>query len=140
MRKIIAVLLAVAVSVSVCGYCAVCAASETKVVAYYFHGAFRCYTCNVMEQYIKEVMKENFKDALAEGKLEFKPTNVEERGNEHFIKDYQLYSKALILSLVKDGKEARSRNLMRIWEYAGNKKRFFDYVTAETNALLEEAK
>jgi len=93
-----------------------------------------------MEQYIKEGIEKDFKDALASGKLEFKAVNVEERGNEHVINDYQLYTKALILSLVKDGKEVRSKHLTRVWEYVRNKQRFFDYVTSETTALLEEAK
>jgi hypothetical protein len=50
-------------------------------------------------------METNLKDALASGKLEFKVINVEDKGNEHYAVDYQLYTKALILSLVIDGKE-----------------------------------
>jgi hypothetical protein len=109
------------------------------VIAYYFHGNFRCYTCHTMEQYSKEAIEANFKDALSSRKLEFKAVNVEERGNEHFTQDYQLYTKSLILSLVKDGKETKSKNLTKIWEYVRNKQRFFDYVTEEVNNFLKEA-
>jgi len=112
---------------------------KNYVIAYYFHGNFRCYTCTMMEQYIREAVETNLKDALTLGKLEFKAVNVEERGNEHFINDYQLYTKSLILSLVKDGKEIRSKNLTKIWEYVRNKQRFFDYVTEEVNNFLKEA-
>ncbi|MFH1128851.1 MAG: nitrophenyl compound nitroreductase subunit ArsF family protein [Candidatus Omnitrophota bacterium] len=114
-------------------------AKGTHVVAYYFHGTFRCYTCHKMEQYSKEVIETNFKDALVSGKLEFKAVNVEERGNEHFAQDYQLYTKSLILSLVKDGKEIKSKNLTKIWEYVSNKQKFFDYVSEEVNNFLKEA-
>src|SRR4030042_183035 len=82
-------------------------ASDDKVIACYFHGSFRCYTCTNMEKYSREALEANFKDALASGRLEFRAVNVEERGNEHFAKDYQLYTKSLILSLVKDGKEVK---------------------------------
>jgi hypothetical protein len=92
-----------------------------------------------MEQYSKEAIEANFKDALSSRKLEFKVVNIEERGNEHFAQDYQLYTKSLILSLVKDGKETKSKNLTKIWEYVRNKQRFFDYVSEEVNNFLKEA-
>ncbi len=111
----------------------------SHVIAYYFHGNFRCSTCYAMEQYSREAIEANFKDALSSGKLEFKVVNTDERGNEHFIQDYQLYTKSLILSLVKDGKELKSKNLTNIWDYVRNKQRFFNYVTEEVNNFLKEA-
>ena len=32
------------------------AAKGNQVIAYYFHGNFRCYTCHTMEQYSKEAI------------------------------------------------------------------------------------
>ncbi len=109
-----------------------------KVIAYYFHGSFRCPTCTNMEKYSKEAIDSNFKDALTLGNFEFKAINVEERGNEHFVDDYKLYTKALILSLVKDGKEVKSKNLDKIWELARSKQKFIDYVTGEVNAFMKD--
>ena len=110
----------------------------SKVVAYYFHGAMRCPTCHKLEEYSKEVIEANFKDALASGKLEFKVVNVEDKGNEQYTADYQLYTKSLILSLVKDGKQVKWKNLDKIWEYVGNKQMFFDYVNAGVADFLKE--
>jgi len=93
-----------------------------------------------MENYSREALEANFKDTLASGKLEFKSVNVEEDKNEHFVKDYQLYTKTLLLSFVKGGKEVRSKNLDKIWEYARDKNKFMDYVTQETRLFMEEAK
>jgi len=112
---------------------------DAQVVAYYFHGTMRCPTCHKLEQYSNEAIETNFKDALASGKLEFKVVNVEDRGNEHYGNDYQLYTKSLILSLVKDGKEIKWKNMDKIWEYVGNKQRFIDYVTSGVADLLKEA-
>lgn len=114
-------------------------AKGNRVIAYYFHGNFRCSTCHAMEQYSKEAIETKFKDALSSGKLEFKVVNIEERGNEHFAQDYQLYTKSLILSLVKNGKEVKSKNLAKIWEYVRNKQRFLEYVSEEVNNFLKEA-
>ncbi|HNW39553.1 MAG TPA: nitrophenyl compound nitroreductase subunit ArsF family protein [Candidatus Omnitrophota bacterium] len=113
--------------------------SGGHVTAYYFHGQMRCPTCRKLEQYSKEAIETNFQDALASGKLEFKVVNVEDRGNEHYGKDYQLYTKSLILSLVKDGKETKWNNMNKIWEYVGNKQRFMDYVKSGVADLLKEA-
>ncbi len=112
---------------------------QAKVVAYYFHGTFRCPTCHKLEQYSKETIETNFKDALASGKLEFKVVNIEDKGNEHYGNDYQLYTKSLILSLVKDGKQIKWKNMDNIWEYVGNKQRFIDYVKSGVADLLKEA-
>lgn len=108
-----------------------------KVIAYYFHGSFRCPACHKLEQYSKEAIEANFKDALASGKLEFKVVNIEDKGNEHFVNDYQLYTKSLVISLTENGKEVRSKNLVKIWDYAGNKQKFFDYVASEINSFLK---
>ncbi len=115
-------------------------AQDAHVVAYYLHGTFRCPTCHKLEQYSKETIETNFKDALASGKLEFKVINVEDKDNEHYVKDYQLYTKSLILSLVKDGKETKWINLDKIWEYVGNKERFIDYVKSGIADFLKETK
>lgn len=138
MKKLILVILTAAAAVSLAF--SIFAAEDKptgKVIAYYFHGTFRCYTCTNMEKYSREAIEANFKDAFASGILEFKAVNVEEKGNEHFVNDYQLYTKSLILSLVKDNKEVKSKNLDKIWEYARNKQMFIDYVTSEINSFMK---
>jgi hypothetical protein len=114
-------------------------ALNSKVIAYYFHGNFRCSTCHKLEEYSREAIERNFSAALASGKLEFKVINTDERANAHFTKDYQLYTKSLILSLVKDGRQVKWINLNKIWEYNGNKQKFIDYVKNGVIDLLREA-
>ncbi|MDD5669296.1 MAG: nitrophenyl compound nitroreductase subunit ArsF family protein [Candidatus Omnitrophica bacterium] len=112
---------------------------DAYVIVYYFHGTFRCLTCHKLEQYSKEAIEANFKDALASGKLEFKVVNIEDKGNEHYGSDYRLYTKSLIVSLIKYGKEVKWKNLDKIWEYVGNKQKFFDYVKSGIADFLKEA-
>ena len=109
------------------------------VTAYYFHGTFRCPTCQKLEEYAKEAIESNFKTDLASGKLSFRIVNVENKGNEHFVQDYQLYTKAVVLSLSKDGKEVRSKNLDKIWQLVRNREQYQSYVRAEVAAFLKEA-
>ncbi|MFC1593970.1 nitrophenyl compound nitroreductase subunit ArsF family protein [Candidatus Omnitrophota bacterium] len=113
-------------------------ADDTKIIAYYFHGNARCSTCHKMEQYAKEAIEENFKDELANGLFVFKVVNVEEKKNKHFVNDYQLYAKALVISYVENGKEIQHKNLTKIWEYVRDKQKFFNYVTTEVNSYLKD--
>jgi hypothetical protein len=92
-----------------------------------------------MEKFTREAIETNFKDALSSGVLEFKTVDIEEKGNEHFVAEYKLYTKTLILSMIKDGKEIKSKNLDRIWELARNKKKFIDYVTDEVGEFMKGA-
>ena len=138
MKKIVpALLVVVLVSAGAFSSFAADIPSGDRVTAYYFHGNFRCPTCHKLEQYSREAVETNFKNELASGKMAFKEINTDEKGNEHFVNEYQLYTKSLVISLVKDGKEIKSKNLTRIWDYAGNKKKFFDYVTGEINDFLK---
>jgi len=111
---------------------------KNHVVAYYFHGNFRCANCLKIEQYSKEAIEQNFKDELSSGKLVFKVINIETKGNEHFVQDYQLYTKSLVISLVKDGKEVKFDNLTKVWEFLWNRQTFYDYVKEEITKYLKE--
>ena len=108
-----------------------------KVIAYYFHGSFRCPTCRNLEGYAKEAIESNFRKELDEGSLIFKAVNIEDKGNEHFVNGYRLYAKSLVLSLIKDDKEVKYKNLDKIWEYVRDKAKYMNYIKNEVNNFLK---
>lgn len=111
---------------------------KSKVIAYYFHGNFRCTTCRTIEQYSRDAIHSYFKRELESEKLEFRPVNIEEPENRHLVREYQLVSKSLVLSLVTDGKELRWKNLADVWTLVSNKDKFFQYVKDEVESFLKE--
>ncbi len=111
---------------------------EAKVIAYYFYTNYRCQSCYTIEKYTQGAIEENFEDELTSGELVFKPVNVEEKENEHFLGDYQLYTKSVVLSLVKDGEEIKFKNLKKVWELLRNKDEFYKYIKEETKGFLDE--
>jgi hypothetical protein len=111
---------------------------SSKLIAYYFHGTFRCTTCQNIEKYSKEAIEHYFPNELKNGKLEFKALNVEEAENRHYIQDYQLFSRALVISLVKQDKEVTWKNLTDVWKHVRDKDKFFQYVKDEVEKLLKE--
>ena len=69
------------------------AQSKSFIVAYYFHGNFRCPTCKKIEQYSRESIEFNFPNQLKSGALVFQPVNIDEPKNQHFVQDYQLVTR-----------------------------------------------
>lgn len=108
----------------------------TVVDVYYFHGKMRCPTCRNMESYSREAVEKYFKKEIESGKVNFKVIDVEAKGNEHYVTDYKLYTKTLIISATKNGKEVQYKNLDKIWEYSRDKKKFVDYVKNEVAGYL----
>ncbi|MFZ3136447.1 MAG: nitrophenyl compound nitroreductase subunit ArsF family protein [Thermodesulfovibrionales bacterium] len=111
---------------------------NSKLIAYYFHGTFRCTTCRTIEQYSHDAIQTYFAKELGNGRLEFRPVNIEEPGNKHFIQDYQLVTKSLVLSLMSDGKETKWKNLADVWKLVRDKDKFFQYVKDEVEKFLKE--
>lgn len=110
------------------------------VKAYYFHGDFRCSNCHKIETYSKEAIDKYFAKELVSGELEYEVINVDERANEHFAKDYRLYTKSLVISRIKGEKEVGYKNLEKVWDYLGNKEAFYNYVKEEVRKFLTENK
>ncbi|OPZ79199.1 MAG: hypothetical protein BWY78_00191 [Alphaproteobacteria bacterium ADurb.Bin438] len=105
----------------------------SKSIIYYFHDDVRCASCRLIEQYTTEVYNENFKDDF-----ELKVIDISIENNRHFVKDYTLYTKSVILSKIKDGKEVEFKNLDKIWQYLRDKKKSKAYLKEEINNFLKE--
>ena len=112
--------------------------SNNKVIAYYFHGTSRCTTCRTIERYSKEAIERYFAQELKNRTLEFKPINVDEPENRHYIQDYQLYTRSLVLALYKDDKQLKWKNLSEVWSYVRDQEKFYQYVKDETERFLQE--
>ena len=112
------------------------AKDENKVIVYYFHTTARCFSCHKIEQYTEAAIKECFAKELESGSIEYRVINIEEKENQHFIQEYKLYTKSVVLSLIKDGKETEFKNLEKVWQFLRNKDKFYKYIKEETEGLL----
>lgn len=111
---------------------------EPKFVAYYFFTSKRCRTCMIIENLAREAIQTHFKAQIDAGKLVWQGVNVESAENKHFIKDFQLYSKTVVIAEYREGKVVRWVNLNKVWQYYRNKEKYVDYVTTETRAFMEK--
>lgn len=107
-----------------------------KVVAYYFHGNMRCMTCRTIEAYAKEAVETGFHEALKTGRLEWRIVNIDEPDNQHYVQDFHLITRALVIEEVVDGTRKRWNNLDRVWKLVRDKDAFIGYVQDELRAYL----
>jgi hypothetical protein len=116
------------------------AVEKGKVVLYYLHSTGRCSNCILMEKYSKEAVDMYFQKQLKNGELEFHVFNVDDPENRHYVQDYQLMTKSLVVTLVKGGKELKYENLKGIWDYLRDQNAFHGYVKANVEKYLQEIK
>jgi hypothetical protein len=107
-----------------------------KVIAYYFHTNTRCSTCIKIEAYSKEAIEKGFPEELKNGTLKMQVINYENPGNRHFMKDYKLVSKSLVLVNMVNGKQTEWTNLKMVWQLTGRKDEFLNYVRKEVLSYL----
>ncbi len=112
--------------------------AKGQLVVTYFHGNARCATCRKLEGYAVEVMDSTFGASLKDSSIVWRLVNYDETENEHYLKDYSLFTKSLILSFMVDGKEKAWKNLDKIWELVGDKEEYQAYVRNEINTFLAE--
>lgn len=97
-------------------------ANSSDYTIYYFMTDYKCSTCNKIEKYTKEALSEiDYKN------IDFQIVNINEKENKHFITDFNLYTKSVVL-FKNDG---TSKNLDKIWNYLNDKIKFKDYLKME---------
>ncbi len=109
-----------------------------EVIAYYFHTTNRCASCKKIEAYSRDAIESGFAEELSNGTIEFRSINLDKAENKHFIKDYQLYTKSLVICDQIDGKQVQWKNLAKVWQLIRNKDEFLKYVQDEIDAYLRE--
>jgi hypothetical protein len=111
-------------------------AGQRKVIAYYFHTNARCSTCIKIEQYSKEAIEAGFSNELKNGTLEMRIVNYEKPENRHFISEYKLVTKSLVLVNLVNGKQSKWTTLKSVWQLTGRKDAFLNYVRKEVRSCL----
>ncbi|GAB4032146.1 MAG: hypothetical protein Fur0012_10300 [Elusimicrobiota bacterium] len=110
--------------------------SKTAVV-YYFYTNTRCSSCKAIEAYTREAVETQLSSGYNGWKVEFKGVNVDLRENSHFIQDYWLNSKSVVVQKFQDGKPENWGLLRDVWQLLGNKETFINYIVSETKKVID---
>ena len=109
-----------------------------RIVVYYFHGNVRCRTCKTIEAYTRKSLETMFPKALQDGSLVFRPVNVDESNNEHFVEQYQLMTRSVVVQEIVDNKPGRWKTLDGVWDVVGDESKFSLYIQSEIKPWLGE--
>jgi len=110
-----------------------------RVVVTYFHGDVRCPTCKKLEVLSREAIEQGFAKEIAAGTVVFQTVNVDRAENKHFVEDYKLLTKSLVVADERDGKPGRWLNLEKIWDLVGNHDAYMKYVRGAVRDQLDAA-
>ena len=110
--------------------------NDTKFIAYYFHGTKRCVTCNKIENFTKVALNKKFQSELESGLLEIKTLNTDEPSNEHFITDYEITTKSVVIVKLENGVQTDWKNLDKVWNKVYDRDDFIEYIQTETSAFI----
>jgi hypothetical protein len=109
------------------------APAAPATLVYYFHATSRCGTCRTIEAYARETVTSRFAADLQAGRLEWRAVNVQLPANQHFIRDFRLYTRSVVVVDAKDPK--RFKILDRVWQLVGDRAAFQGYVEREIRAF-----
>ncbi len=109
------------------------------IVVTYFRATARCMSCLKIEDLTNATMTTRFAGPIAEKRVVWRVLNVDEPENNHFVKEYGLYTKSVVVSEVKNGREVRWKNLDQVWQLLGDPEAFQGYVEREVKAFLPKA-
>lgn len=105
----------------------------------YFHATARCASCLKIEDLTNATMTVRFAGPIAEKRIVWRLVNVDEPEHAHYVKDYGLFTKSVVVSEVSAGKEVRWKNLDQVWQLLRDPEAFQGYVEREVRAWLEKA-
>ncbi|MCP4290999.1 MAG: hypothetical protein GY780_04080 [bacterium] len=108
-----------------------------EFIVSYLHMNRRCATCKKLEEYATEAVSTGFAEQLGNGSLVWRTANFEEDSNKHLATKYGLYTQALVVSQIQDGKEVRWENLKAIWPLVNDKEGFVSYVQRQIKSFME---
>lgn len=98
------------------------------ITAYYFHGDKRCANCNNMERFTQAAVTGGFAAECAKGSVRFRSLNTDEPAHAHFIDDFQLTMKLVVLAEERDGRVVRFTKLDKVWDEVKDEAGFKAYI------------
>ncbi len=110
-------------------------AGDNKVIVYYLHATFRCVTCNTIERMAREIVEQDFADALAAGRIEWREADFQVE--EDLARKYDVASSCVVVVCVRNGVETAFQRLDDVWTLADDPPGFRTYVTEAIRKYLE---
>ena len=107
-----------------------------QVVMTYFLIGNRCASCRKIEALARETAEKDFSAELASNKLVFRVVGTDEPANRHYLNDYKLSSKTVIISQRLEGRETKWKDMKEVWNLLDDPPAYHAYLGAQIREYL----
>ena len=111
--------------------------SDSRIEVLDFHSTHRCMTCNAIEANTKYTLDKYFSKEMKASKITFKVINVDDEKNEKMAEKFEASGTALILNVIKGGKETHIDLTDFAFMKGNDKKAFSKELKAKIEAELK---
>ena len=112
-------------------------AVDPELVVYFFYNDIRCEECLKIEEYAREALDTHFAEELASGVIAWRPLSMDAPENKHYLTEYELFSKSVVLVDLENGEQARWKNLEEIWDLIYDKPAYIEYIRSNIEEFLQ---
>ena len=115
---------------------------DARVMVYYFHGNYRCETCNTIERLTHETVTERFGEEVGTGLVDVRSVNIDKPGNRHFADRYEIDLEmprtVIVARFDESGERVDWEPLMRVWDLYNKPEKFKGYIEEAVAGRLPE--
>jgi hypothetical protein len=98
------------------------------VVVTYFTTNVRCVSCRTIEELTRRAVAEGFASELAAGRVVFRVVNTDLPEHQHFLEQYSITNKIVIVSHQREGNEVEWSPRQDVWTLFHDPEAFLAYV------------
>lgn len=109
---------------------------DSRVVVYYTHRTFRCFSCLWLEKTTRQTLEDSFASELAAGRLEFRV--VDYWADRSLAERYGVDTVSVIVVNIVKGEEVSHRTLERLWDLKAHPDELRAYIKEAVRAALEK--
>lgn len=111
--------------------------TKRHLAIYILYGNAKCPTCEDIMVLTRETLQENFAPRQRRGEIVLSAANVEDPGNEWYVKTFEIFSTSVVLALYDQGQLIAWKNPQEVWDLASDPDAFKTFLRQEIQSLLE---
>lgn len=112
--------------------------TEPTVTVYYFHRTARCPTCLSIEANAAQVVRNNFGQEITNGRIRWRPFNLDDPGGEEFQKEFDISYSTLVVAKRVGSDRVEFEKLDKVWQLLRVHDQFSEYVIERINKFLND--
>jgi len=107
-----------------------------KLRVYYLHATFRCVTCNTIEKMTRDLLDQQFGEAVAAGRIEW--LEVDFQQNEALARQFEVIASCVVVAKMRGESVLDYQRLDGVWTLLDDIPQFNTYVSNAIRAYLSE--